>query len=72
MCFIALIPAAKITFWRTEELPVRSLEFAGEAALLAVVAMLSWRRMMRYRYLANVTVFRVYAAVAPERNSGVR
>jgi hypothetical protein len=72
MCFIALIPAAKITFWRTEELTVRSLEFAGEVALLAVVAMLSWRRMMRYRHLADVTVFRVYPAVVSERSSDVR
>jgi hypothetical protein len=72
MCFIALIPAAKITFWRTEELSVRSLEFAGEVVLLAMVAMLSWRRMMRFRYLADVTVFRVYPAVASERSSDIR
>jgi hypothetical protein len=72
MCFIALIPAAKITFWRTEELSVRSLEFAGEVVLLAVVAMLSWRRMMRYRHLADVTVFRAYPAVVSERSSDVR
>jgi hypothetical protein len=72
MCFIALIPAAKITFCRTQELSVRSLEFAGEVALLAVVAMLSWRRMMRYRYLADVTAFRVYPALVSERSSGVR
>jgi hypothetical protein len=69
MCFVALIPSAKIVFWQTAELRVRSLEFAAVVALLGVIAMLSWRRMMRYRYLADVTVFRVYPAVASEHNS---
>jgi hypothetical protein len=64
MCFVALIPAAKIAFWQAEELQKRSLEFAGEVALLAVIAALSWRRMMRFRYLADVTVFRVFPALA--------
>ena len=72
MCFVALIPSAKIIFWQTAELRVRSsLEFAAVVALLGVVAMLSWRRMMRYRYLADVTVFRVYPAVASQGMSPV-
>jgi hypothetical protein len=69
MCFVALIPSVKIAFWQAGALPVRSLKFAAEVALLAVIAMLSWRRMTRYRYLADVTVFRVYPAVASEHNS---
>ena len=69
MCFVALIPSAKIAFWQTAVLRVRCLEFAAEVGLLAVIAMLSWRRMMRYRYLADVTVFRVYPAVASEHHS---
>ena len=69
MCFVAVIPSAKMAFWQAGALPVRSLKFAAEVALLAVIAMLSWRRMMRYRYLADVTVFRIYPAVASEHNS---
>jgi hypothetical protein len=69
MCFVALIPAVKIAFWQAGTLPVRSSKFAAELVLLAVIAMLSWRRMMRYRYLADVTVFRVYPAVASEHDS---
>jgi hypothetical protein len=69
MCFVALIPSAKITFLQMAPLKVQCLEFAAEVALLAVIAMLSWRRMMRYRYLADVTVFRVYPAVASEHGS---
>lgn len=69
MCFVALIPSAKIIFWQSAARRVRSLEFAAVVALLGVVGMLSWRRMMRYRYLADVTVFRIYPAVASERNS---
>jgi hypothetical protein len=70
MCLVALIPLAKIDFWQTGKLPVRCLEFVAEVALLAVIAMLSWRRMMRYRYLADITAFRVYPAATSERNSG--
>jgi hypothetical protein len=69
LCFVALIPAAKIALWQTAGLWVRSLEFAGEVALLAVIAPLSWRRMMRFRYLADVTVFRVFPALASVNES---
>ncbi len=69
MCFVALIPSAKIVFWQTAALRVRCLEFAAVVAMLGVIAMLSWRRMMRYRYLADVTVFRVYPALASGKTS---
>jgi hypothetical protein len=63
MCCLAFFPAAKIAFWRQTTLSFRCLEFGAEAALLVVIAALSWRRMLRYRYLADVTVFRVLPAV---------
>ncbi len=70
MSFLAVIPAAKIAFWDIAKPLTKSLEIAGmEIALLAVFVTLSWRRMMRFRSLADITVFRVYPAVASERNS---
>lgn len=70
MGFLALIPAAKIAFWDIGKPLTLSLEIAvGEAALLAVIVALAWRRMMRFRALADITVFRVYPAVSGERNS---
>jgi len=69
MSFLASLPAAKIAFWQNWPL-TRSLEIAGiEIGLLAVVAALAWRRMVRYRELADRTVFRVYPAVACEHKS---
>jgi hypothetical protein len=70
LSFVALIPAAKIAFWKAGELPVRCLEFTGEVALLAVIAILSWRRMMRFRYLADVVVFRSFPALASTKEAG--
>lgn len=68
ICFFALVPATKIAFWQVIPLS-RSLELAAaEAAILALIAALSWRRMMRYRDLADRTVFRVYTAVASEQH----
>lgn len=64
MCFLAVIPAAKIAFLGAAKPLAQSLEIAGvELALLAVIVILAWRRMMRFRALADVTVFRVYIAV---------
>jgi hypothetical protein len=70
MGFLAVIPAAKIAFWDIGKPLKLSLEIAGvELALLAVIVTLAWRRMMRFRALAEITVFRVYLAVPAERNS---
>lgn len=70
MGFLALIPAAKIAFWDAGKSLKLSLEIAGvEIALLALIVTLAWRRMMRFRVLADVTVFRVYPAVTADRNS---
>jgi hypothetical protein len=69
MGFLALIPAAKIAFWDNGRSLERSLEIVGlEATLLAVIVTLAWRRMMRFRSLADITVFRVYPAVASEHS----
>ena len=64
ICFLALIPASKIAFWETGPLR-RSIGIAGiEVALLVLICLLAWRRMMRYRDLADTTLFRVYVAVS--------
>jgi hypothetical protein len=70
MSFLAVIPAAKIAFWGIAKPLKLSLEIAGvEVALLAVIVTLAWRRMTRFRALADITVFRVYPAVACEHKA---
>jgi hypothetical protein len=66
LAFIGLIPAARIAF-RDITPWCRSLEvFAILLVLLTVVASLAWKRMMRFRELADVTVFHVYLAARNE------
>jgi hypothetical protein len=68
MCVLAVILAAKTAFWEIRPMD-RSLEIAGiEITFIAVIGLLAWRRMTRYRALADITVFRVYRAVASEGN----
>jgi hypothetical protein len=62
LAFIGLIPAARIAFHDITPW-CRSLEvFVILLVLLAIVAALAWKRMMRFRELADVTVFHVYLA----------
>jgi hypothetical protein len=66
LAFLAILPACRIAFHDLSP-RLRSLEFLALAlALLVVVATLAWRRMMRFRELSEVTVFRAYLAVAQE------
>jgi hypothetical protein len=67
LAFIGLIPAIRIAFHDVTPWS-RSLEvFAVLVTVLAIVAALAWKRMMRFRELADVTVFHVYLTVRNER-----
>jgi hypothetical protein len=68
LSFTALAPAWRISF--SEDRPLnRSLElFALLAAILLIVGMLGWRRMVRFRALSEVTVFLAYLGVTEKRD----
>jgi hypothetical protein len=62
LSILALIPALQAVI----QLPIgRQMLRAGAAGLLAVVmtSFLSWSRMVRFRHLSDVTVFRVFLAL---------
>lgn len=61
-CALALIPAVRIAFHSLH--PISWL--IGVLLVLIAVGWLAWKRMERFRYLSEVTVFRVYLAVASE------
>lgn len=69
MCFLGVIPAAKLALWLNGGYQKKLFVFSVELALLALIAALSWRRMDRYRHLADVTVFRSYPAVIAKLRS---
>lgn len=65
-CALALIPAVRVAFHDAH--PARSSigVLSPLILLFLVVGLLAWKRMERFRYLSEVTVFRVYLAVANE------
>jgi hypothetical protein len=66
LSFLLIAPAIRISF--RDVSPCRqSIEvLASSVVVLAVIATLAWRRMMRFRELSEVTVFRTYLAVAKQ------
>jgi hypothetical protein len=69
LSFLALAPAARIAFWSASSCRHAAYVFLRILALLVVVAILSWLRMKRFRYLSEVTVFRAYLAVPKDPRS---
>jgi hypothetical protein len=66
LSILAIIPAIKIA-WLTAPLRCRFLIYVVIAiALLILLAARSWRRMVRFRELSEVTVFRAYLATVNE------
>src|SRR5207247_1191472 len=63
LSFLALAPAARVAFWGASSHRHAAYVFLTIVALLVVVAILSWLRMKRFRYLSEVTVFRAYLAI---------
>ena len=66
LSFLSIAPVFRVAF--RDVSPCReSIEVLIAAlVLLAAIGTLAWRRMMRFRELSEVTVFRAYLAVAPD------
>lgn len=67
---LALIPAIRIAFYDIRPIHRSMFVFAILALLLTSIAMLAWKRMVRFRGLSETTVFRAYlATLGPEDNT---
>jgi hypothetical protein len=63
---LALAPAARIAFYDIHPVGRSLIAFAVFLLLLGTVAMLSWKRMVRFRELSETTVFRAYLAMVSD------
>lgn len=63
LCLLALIPVAQSVVVSTAPWAQRCFVCGGQIFLAGISAYLAWARMVRFRYLSDVTVFRVYMAV---------
>lgn len=59
---LGFLPAVRIAFHDIHPLSKSLLAFAMLAMLLLVIALLAWKRMVRFRELSEITVFRSYLA----------
>jgi hypothetical protein len=62
----ALVPAMRIVFYDPHPLPNSYTAAATLIIVLVTVALLAWRRMLRFRELSETTVFRAYSAIVNE------
>ena len=69
---IGLFPAVRIAFCDIHPVPKSLLAFAMRAVLLLAIALLAWKRMVRFRELSETTVFRSYLATvgASQKSAG--
>lgn len=63
---LALIPSLRVAFYDLHPVTKSCIGVAIISAVLVAVALLMWRRMVRFRDLSETTVFRVYLATASE------
>jgi hypothetical protein len=69
LSLLGIAPAGRIAFHDITP-PLSGLEtFTIALVVLLVVVLLAWRRMIRFRELSEVTVFRAYLGVAKERET---
>jgi hypothetical protein len=66
---IGIVPACRISFHDIGPLDRSLKSLALLIALLVSAALLAWRRMVRYRALSEVTVFRAYLGVTKKSES---
>lgn len=66
LCILAIVPAVRVA-WSYAGLNWRFLVTVGtEVAFFFFLSVLAWRRMVRFRELSEVTVFRSYLATLME------
>jgi hypothetical protein len=63
LCLLGLIPVVQSAVISSAPWRHRILACGGQMCLAGICAYLAWARMVRFRYLSDVTVFRVYIAV---------
>jgi len=63
---LALIPAVRTAFYDIQPLHKSIVAFAILFLLLMSIALLAWKRMVRFRELSETTVFRAYLAMTNE------
>jgi hypothetical protein len=63
---LALVPAVRTAFYDTHPVHKSMAAFAILFLLLMSIALLAWKRMVRFRELSETTVFRAYLAMANE------
>jgi hypothetical protein len=63
LCLLGLIPVVQSAVVSTAPWMDRCLASSGQMFLAGICAYLAWTRMVRFRYLSDVTVFGVYMAV---------
>jgi len=68
LCLLGLIPIVQGAIISSAAWRHRILASGGQMCLAGICAYLAWARMVRFRYLSDVTVFRVYMAVARQSN----
>lgn len=67
---LALIPAIRIAFYDIHPIHRSIFVFAMLVLLLTSIALLAWKRMVRFRALSEITVFRAYlATLGPRANA---
>jgi hypothetical protein len=66
---VALAPAWRMSFHDLGYTRRSAVIFGIAIVVLAVVASLAWRRMIRYRALSEVTVFHAYLGVTKKREA---
>ena len=64
LCLLGLIPVVQGAVMYSAPWRHRILASGGQMCLAGICAYLAWARMIRFRYLSDVTVFRIYMAVA--------
>lgn len=69
---LALVPAFRIARYDLHALSHPWLAAAAFIVTLLGVFLLMWRRMVRFRDLSEITVFRVYLATASESQNALR
>lgn len=69
LCLLGIIPVVQGVVRSTAPWAHRCIVGGGQMLLTGICAYLAWARMVRFRYLSDVTVFRVYMAI-DRRSSG--
>jgi hypothetical protein len=63
LCLLGLIPVVQSAVVSTAPWMHRCVVCGGQTFLVGICAYLAWTRMVRFRCLSDITVFRVYMAV---------